>query len=87
MVFRDQPIDERARRIDDLGFLQTSLEDIANNAGHPLEELQEMLTLIQTFHPVGVGARGLAQEVASARCRGGVRAALRTQFKLMLFSP
>src|ERR1700751_5636018 len=28
--------------IDDLGFLQTSLEDIANNAGHPLEELQEM---------------------------------------------
>src|SRR5271154_2301991 len=47
--------------IDDLGFLQTSLEDIASNAGHPLEELQEMLTLIQTFHPVGVGARDLRE--------------------------
>ena len=47
--------------IDDLGFLQTSLEDISNNTGHPLGELQEMLNLIQTFHPVGVGARDLRE--------------------------
>src|ERR1700736_1271002 len=47
--------------IDDLGFLQTPLEDISNNTGHPLEELQEMLNLIQTFHPVGVGARDLRE--------------------------
>src|SRR5271167_3685493 len=40
--------------IDDLGFLQTSLEDISTNTGHSLEELQETLNLIQTFHPVGV---------------------------------
>src|SRR5271155_4450981 len=37
--------------IDDLGFLQTPLEDISVNTGHALEELQETLNLIQTFHP------------------------------------
>jgi RNA polymerase sigma-54 factor len=47
--------------IDELGFLQTSLEEISNNTGRALEELQEMLHLIQTFHPVGVGARDLRE--------------------------
>jgi RNA polymerase sigma-54 factor len=47
--------------IDDLGFLQTSLEDISTNTGRSLEELQETLNLIQTFHPVGVGARDLRE--------------------------
>jgi RNA polymerase sigma-54 factor len=47
--------------IDDLGFLQTSLQEIADNTGHSVEELQNMLNLIQTFHPVGVGARDLRE--------------------------
>jgi RNA polymerase sigma-54 factor len=47
--------------MDDLGFLQASLEEISQNAGHPLGELEEMLSLIQTFHPVGVGSRDLRE--------------------------
>jgi RNA polymerase sigma-54 factor len=45
--------------IDDLGFLQTSLEEISQQSGKSLDELQAMLDLVQTFHPVGVGARDL----------------------------
>jgi RNA polymerase sigma-54 factor len=45
--------------IDELGFLQSSLEEIAQNTSHSIEELQQMLDLVQTFHPVGVGARDL----------------------------
>ena len=47
--------------MDDLGFLQASLEEISQNTSHPFEELEEMLSLIQTFHPVGVGARSLRE--------------------------
>jgi len=47
--------------LDDLGFLQASLEEMSQNTGHPLVELEEMLNLIQTFHPVGVGARDLRE--------------------------
>jgi RNA polymerase sigma-54 factor len=47
--------------MDDLGFLQGSLEEISQNTRHPLGELDEMLDLIQTFHPVGVGARDLRE--------------------------
>jgi RNA polymerase sigma-54 factor len=45
--------------IDDAGFLQTPLEEIAATSQMPLEDLQRMLDLVQTFHPVGVGARDL----------------------------
>jgi len=45
--------------IDEIGFLQSSLEEISQNTTHPVEELQQMLDLVQTFHPVGVGARDL----------------------------
>src|SRR6201981_1141605 len=45
--------------IDEIGFLQSSLEEISQNTIHPVEELQQMLDLVQTFHPVGVGARDL----------------------------
>jgi len=47
--------------IDDFGFLQGSLEEISRNTNHPLAELEEMLSLIHTFHPVGVGARNLRE--------------------------
>ncbi|MBV9492532.1 MAG: RNA polymerase factor sigma-54, partial [Verrucomicrobia bacterium] len=45
--------------IDDLGFLPVSLEEIANGSGKDLAELQRALELVQTFHPIGVGARDL----------------------------
>jgi RNA polymerase sigma-54 factor len=45
--------------IDDIGFLSAPLDEIANLSGTPIEDLQEALELVQTFHPVGVGARGL----------------------------
>lgn len=47
--------------IDDIGFLQTPLEDIAQNTGVELADLQRVLGVIQTFHPVGVGARDLRE--------------------------
>jgi len=47
--------------IDDIGFLQTPIEEISANTGHSLEELQDMVNLIQSFHPVGVGARDLRE--------------------------
>jgi RNA polymerase sigma-54 factor len=47
--------------IDDIGFLQTPIEEISANTGRSLEELQDVLNLIQSFHPVGVGARDLRE--------------------------
>ena len=45
--------------IDDNGFLQTTPEEMAMNTGIPQEDFETMLTLVQSFHPPGVGARDL----------------------------
>lgn len=45
--------------IDDRGFLQSMPEEIAKNTGIDQEDLERILAIIQTFHPVGVGARDL----------------------------
>ena len=47
--------------IDDLGFLQVAPQEMADNSGLEIDPLQEVLELIQTFHPVGVGARDLRE--------------------------
>src|SRR3954465_9567830 len=47
--------------IDERGFLQTSPEEIANNPGMEVAELQRVLEMVQTFHPVGVGSRDLRE--------------------------
>jgi RNA polymerase sigma-54 factor len=47
--------------IDDSGFLQSSPEDMSMNTGIPQEEFENMLTLIQSFYPPGVGARDLRE--------------------------
>jgi RNA polymerase sigma-54 factor len=47
--------------IDDNGFLQTTPEEMALNTGIPKEDFEHMLTLIQSFHPPGVGARDLRE--------------------------
>jgi len=47
--------------IDDAGFLTTGPEEIAQNTGMELEDLQRVLEFVQTFHPVGVGSRDLRE--------------------------
>ncbi len=47
--------------VNDDGYLLTPIEELAVSSGIPLEHLQEALELVQTFHPVGVGARNLKE--------------------------
>jgi len=47
--------------IDDLGFLPISLQDISATSQIPVADLEPTLELIQTFHPVGVGAHDLRE--------------------------
>ena len=47
--------------IDENGYLQSILEEIAMHAKASLEEVQTTLELIQQFHPLGVGARNLKE--------------------------
>jgi RNA polymerase sigma-54 factor len=47
--------------IDDNGFLQSTLEEMALNSGIPREDFEKMLALIQSFYPPGVGARDLRE--------------------------
>ncbi len=47
--------------INDDGYLLTPVEELSISAGIPLTQLQAALDLVQTFHPVGVGARNLRE--------------------------
>ncbi len=47
--------------LDEDGFLAFKIEDYALNARLPLPRLTRCLKLIQTFHPVGVGAQDLRE--------------------------
>jgi len=47
--------------INDDGYLLTPIEELSISAGIPLEKLQSALNLVQTFHPVGTGARNLRE--------------------------
>lgn len=47
--------------IDDTGYLTDSLAEIAARLGAPPERAERLLGLIQTFEPLGVGARNLAE--------------------------
>src|SRR2546427_5520584 len=47
--------------IDDNGFLQSTPEEMALNAGIPEENFERMLALIRSFYPPGVGARDLRE--------------------------
>src|SRR5437588_6200470 len=49
------------RNIDDNRFPQTTPEEMALNTGIPQDDFEHMLTLIQSFHPPGVGARDLRE--------------------------
>jgi len=43
------------------GYLQLSAEEIAETSGSPLENIEEILSLMQTFDPIGVCARDLRE--------------------------
>ena len=43
------------------GYLDVSVEEIASTSGSPPEKIEEILSIIQTFDPVGVGARDLSE--------------------------
>jgi len=47
--------------LNDDGYLLTSLEELAVNTGLPMEQLERVLHVIQSLHPVGVGARNLRE--------------------------
>ena len=68
----DTDLSEEKRRIaeliignlDDYGYLTTGIEELASTAGLPPEqapEILEILKVIQSFEPVGVGARDLRE--------------------------
>ncbi|GGE32545.1 RNA polymerase sigma-54 factor 2 [Agaricicola taiwanensis] len=50
--------------IDDSGYLTDPLEPIAEQLGASMEEVEEVLRVIQTFDPAGVGARSLSECLA-----------------------
>jgi len=47
--------------VDDRGFLQAGPEEISNSTGMDPADLQRVLEIVQTFHPVGVAARDLRE--------------------------
>ena len=51
-------------QIDDAGYLSVSLLELANRLGAPLLQVENVLQIIQTFDPTGVGARSLGECLA-----------------------
>lgn len=47
--------------IDDDGYLRSTVEEIAQNTGADTETVEKVLELIQSFDPVGVGARDIKE--------------------------
>jgi RNA polymerase sigma-54 factor len=43
------------------GYLDASVEEIAHTSGSPPEKIEEILSIIQSFDPIGVGARDLSE--------------------------
>lgn len=47
--------------IDDYGKLEATMEELSATTGFPVEKIAEVLAVIQTFDPAGVGARDLRE--------------------------
>src|SRR5579862_4735009 len=47
--------------IDDYGYLKASVDELAASTGLAAEKIQEVLKVIQSFDPPGVGARDLRE--------------------------
>ncbi|MBL7180851.1 MAG: RNA polymerase factor sigma-54 [Pseudomonadota bacterium] len=50
-----------AGNIDQDGYLDVSLEELADTSAAPLDKIQHVLTIMQTFDPLGVCARNLSE--------------------------
>jgi RNA polymerase sigma-54 factor len=58
----DWPIAEMLiGNIDEYGYLKATIEELAGSTGSPAERIQGALKVIQSFEPVGVGARDLRE--------------------------
>jgi RNA polymerase sigma-54 factor len=51
-------------QIDDAGYLEAHLPELAERLGVPLAQVEDVLAVIHGFDPTGVGARGLAECIA-----------------------
>ena len=47
--------------VDEAGYLRADLDEVAVRMGIPLGEVEEVLTVLQGFDPIGVAARDLAE--------------------------
>ena len=47
--------------LDDNGWLATSIEDVSESIGRPVEDVERVLRVIQALEPAGVGARNLRE--------------------------
>lgn len=47
--------------IDDYGYFKATLEELSTSTGVPVEKISEVLSVVQTFDPPGVGARDLRE--------------------------
>ena len=56
--------DRIIEQIEETGYFQASLLDIAQKLGLPLHEVERVLSIIQTFDPAGIGARSLSECLA-----------------------
>ena len=50
--------------IDEAGYLRTTTDQVADQLGLSEPEVEKVISLIQSFEPAGVGARGLAECLA-----------------------
>ena len=50
--------------IDDAGYLRESAENLAERLGAPVEKVEAVIALVQTFEPTGIAARDLAECLA-----------------------
>jgi RNA polymerase sigma-54 factor len=60
LIVADRIIDQ----IDETGYFSGQLRDIAHKLDHPLQEVERVLSIIQTLDPAGVAARTLAECLA-----------------------
>ncbi|HTI97911.1 MAG TPA: RNA polymerase sigma-54 factor [Dongiaceae bacterium] len=59
--------------IDDHGYLKASIEELAMTLSVPPEDIKDVLAIIQTFDPPGVGARDLQECLLQQLERAGQR--------------
>lgn len=65
--------------IDDYGYLKATVEELAFSTNIPAERIAEVLQVIQTFHPSGVGARDLRECLMLQLERNGKQESLEYQ--------